>query len=76
MSAHFFLHFPNYSNERSTSLNIIGSIDDIFLRKTDLKVTETLLYGDNYSNNSSNTLIWNATIAFLIATKTFGVPVF
>ena len=60
---------PNFSNERSTFLNIIGSIDRNILTRSDPQVTETLLYGDSNSNNI--TLILNATIDFLIVTKRF-----
>ena len=68
-SAHYLLHCPNFSNERSTFLNIIGSIDRNILTRSDSQVTETLLYGNSNSNNITNTLILNATIDFLIAAK-------
>ena len=58
-STHFLLHCLNYSNERSTFLNIIGSIDWNDLT-SDLQATETRLYGDSNSNNIINTLILNA----------------
>ena len=45
-SAHFLLHYPNFSSKRSTFLNIIGSIDRNILRRSDSQVTETLFYGD------------------------------
>ena len=72
-SAHFLLHCPNFSNERSTFLNIIGSIDRNILTRSDSQVTETLwyYYGDSNSINITNTLILNATIYFVIATKRF-----
>ena len=50
-SAHYLLHCPNFSNERSTFLNIIGSIDRNILTRSDPTVTETLLYGDSNSSN-------------------------
>ena len=70
-SAHFLLHCPNFSNERSACLNIIGSIDRNILTGSDSQITEALLYGDSNSNNVTSTLIVNATIDFLIATKRF-----
>ena len=73
-SAHYLLHCPNFSNERSTFLNIIGSIDRNILRRSDPQVTETLLYGDSNPNNITNTLILNITIDLLIVTKGFDVP--
>ena len=72
--AHFLLHRPNYSNERSTFLNVIGSIDRNILTRHNSQVTETLLYGDSNLNNITNTLILNAMIDLLIATKRFDVP--
>ena len=79
MSAHFLHHCPKYLTGRSTSLNIIINIDENILRKNDFQLTETLFYGYNHSNESfniTNTLILNATIDFLIATKRFDVPLF
>ena len=45
-SAHFLLHCPSFFNERSTFLDIIGSIDRNILTRDNFRVTETLLYGD------------------------------
>ena len=70
-SAHFLLQYPNFSNERSAFLNIIGSINRNILTRNNLQVTETLLYGDSNSDNITNTLILNATIDFLIAATRF-----
>ena len=50
MSAHFLHHCLNYSNERSTFLNIIESIDKNILTRSDSQVAETLLYSDSNSN--------------------------
>ena len=71
---HFLLHCSNYSNERLTFLNIIRNIDSKILSKNDLKVTETLLYGDSSYDHTKNTLIMNATMEFLFASKRFDVP--
>ena len=57
--------------KKLTFLNIIGSTDRKILTRSYSQVTETLLYGDSNSNNITNTLILNATIDFLIATKRF-----
>ena len=51
MSAHFLLHCPNFSNERSAFLDIIGSIDRNIFTRDDSQVTQTLLYGDSNLNN-------------------------
>ena len=73
-SADYLLHCPNFSNERTTFLNIIGSINRNILTRSDPQVTETLLSGDSNSNNITLTL--NGTIDFLIATKRFDVSLF
>ena len=70
-SAHYLLHCLKFSNERSTFLNIIGSIHRNILTRSDPQITETLLYGDSNSNNITNILILNAMIDVLIATKRF-----
>ena len=73
-SAHYLLHCPNFLNERSAFLNIIGSIDRNILTRNDPQFTETLLYSDSNPSNVTNTLILNVTIDFLIVTKGFDVP--
>ena len=73
-STHFLPHCSNYSNERLTFLNIIRNIDRNILNKNDLKVTETLLYGDSSLDDTNNTLIMNATMEFLFPSKRFDVP--
>ena len=71
---HFLLHCSNFSSERLTFLNIIRNIDRNILDKNDLKVTETLLYGDSSSDDTNSTLIMNATIEFKITLKRFDMP--
>ena len=74
ISSHFLLQCSNYSNERLTFLNIIRNIDSNILNKNDLKVTETLLYGDSSYDDTKNTLIMNATMEFLFPSERFDVP--
>ena len=73
-STYVLLHCSNYSNEILTFLNITKNIDRNILNKNDLKVTEILLYGDSSSNNTNNSLIMNATMEFLFASKRFDMP--
>ena len=72
-SAHIFLHCPHYSNKRSTFLNTIRNINRHIFDKNDLQITETLLYGDRFLDDKSNTLILNAIIDFHFVTKRFDV---
>ena len=75
-STHFLLHCSNYSNERLTFLNIIRNIDRNNLNENDLKVTGTRLYGDSWLDDINKSVIMNATIEFLFASKRFHVPLF
>ena len=50
------------------------SIDCNILSKNGLKVTETLSYGNSSLDYTNNTLIMNATMEFLFASKRFDVP--
>ena len=72
-SAHFLLHCPHYSNERSTFMNTIRNINRHIFDKNNLQITETLLYVDSSLDDKSNTLILNATIDFLFVTKRLDV---
>ena len=47
------------------------NIDSDNLNKNELKVTETLPYGENSLDDTNNTLIMNAPMEFLIAFKGF-----
>ena len=60
-TAHFLLDCSNYSNERLTFLNIITNVYRNIVNKNDLKVRETLLYGDSSLNDTNNALVMNAT---------------
>ena len=70
-SAHFVLHCPYYSNERSTFLNTTRNINRNIFDKNDLQITETLLYGDSFLDDKTNTLISSTAIGFLFVTKRF-----
>ena len=74
-SAHFLIHCPHYSNERSTFLNTIRNINRNIFDKNDLQITETLFYGDSFYDKS-NTLILNGTIDFPFVAKRSEVNLF
>ena len=52
-------------------LNKIKSINWIVLEFSDAVVTKILLFGDNALGDSSNTLILNSTIDYILSTKRF-----
>ena len=73
-SSHFLLHCPTYSNERMTFLNKIKKINYGILELSDTIMTKALLFGDSLLSYSTNTLILNSKIDYVIATKRFDDP--
>ena len=70
-STHYLLRCPTYTNERMTLLNKIESTDCRISEFSDAVVTKILLFGDNTLSDSSNTLILNSAIDYIISTKRF-----
>ena len=68
---HYLLYCPTYMNERMNPLNKIKSINCCILGSSDAAVTKSLLFGDNTLSYSSNTLILNPTIEYIISTQIF-----
>ena len=58
-----------------TFLNKINNINYGILELSDTMMTKTLLFGDSLLSYSTNTLILNSTIDFVIATKRFDDPI-
>ena len=54
-----------------TFLSKIKSINWIILEFSDAVVTKILLFGDNALGDSSNTLILNSKIDYILSTKRF-----
>ena len=50
------------------------NIDSNILNKNEMKVTKILAYGDSSLDDTNNTLIMNAPMEFLIASKRSDVP--
>ena len=64
-------HSPTYKNERMALLDTIKSINcDIFVF-SDAVVTKILLFGDDTLSASSNALILNSEIDYIISTTRF-----
>ena len=61
----------NKYNEILTFLNKIKSINCSILESSDAALTKILLFGDNNVSNSSNTIILNSTIEYIISTQRF-----
>ena len=58
-----------------TLLNKIKGINCSILEFSDAVVTIILLFGDNTLSDSSNTLILNSTIDYIISTKRVDDPI-
>ena len=72
--SHFLLHCPLYLNNRTTFLNNLTSIKSDLLDKSDLTLTNFLLYGDVSLSTETNTAILNSTIDFLLESRRFEEP--
>ena len=70
-STHHLLHCPTYTNERLTLLNKIKNINCSILVSSNAALTKILLFGNNTLSISSNTLILNSTIEYIISTQRF-----
>ena len=73
-NCHYLLHYPNFTNERSTLLSIVLTINKNSLTSCDTTIVKLLLYGDEYLDLETNTLILNASVDFIISSKRFDGP--
>ena len=56
-TAHFLLHCPQFSTQRSTLFNQIKSIDSSILNQNNSNFTKTLVFGESLNSATTNTLI-------------------
>ena len=68
-TCHYLLHCPNYTNERSTLLNIVSTINENSLTSCDATTVKLLLYGDKFLDTETNYLILNASVDFILLSK-------
>ena len=59
---------------RNTLLSKISEIDGDVITRSDLVLIETLLFGDNLISQCNNSIILDATIAFIVTSKRFDDP--
>ena len=59
---------------RNTLLIVISEINSELITHNDLVFIETLLFGDNSFCQYDNSRILDATIAFIVTSKTFDYP--
>ena len=56
---------------RNTLLSKISEINSDLITRSDLALIETLLFGDNSLSKYDNSIILDATIAFIVTSKRF-----
>ena len=75
-TAYFLLHCPNYLHERKNLLDNIKSVLPNILKQSNYFINNVLLFGDTSLDDSSNTIILNATINYITSTKKFNGSTF
>ena len=73
-TCHYLLHCPNFTNEKSTLLNIVSTINENNLTSCDATFIKLILYGDESLDLGTNTLILNASVNFILSTERFDDP--
>ena len=71
---HVFLYCGNFMECRNALLSKISEIDSDFITRNDLALIETFLFGDNLFSQYDNSRILDVTIAFIVTSKRFDVP--
>ena len=71
---HFLLSCLNYSGERLSLLSKIRNIIPNILQNTNSQITRFFLHGDKNFTASTNFIILNSTIEYIVATKRFDEP--
>ena len=75
-TSHVLLSCPNYSDEKSTVLSKTRNINPNILENTISKITQFFLYGGKDFTTSTNFIVLNLTVEYILLTKRFGEPVF
>ena len=75
-TVYVFLHYPSFTNERSTLFTTLCNLDSKLFGNTDSFVTNILLFGKESLNTNQSMAILNATTEFTLSTKRFDEPLF
>ena len=62
-----------YSDERTNFFNNIRNIDENSLHRSDSRISEMLLFGISYFNDTKKKSVLNTTIESILSTKKFDV---
>ena len=72
----YFLHCPNFSTARNTSLNEITIVDRSIIDHDEIKIIQTFHYGSPTYCVNDNKLVLDASIKYILETKRFDGPIF
>ena len=75
-TVHYFLHRPNFSTARNTFLNEIAIVDRSIIDQDEIKIIQTLLYGNPTCSVNDSKLILDASMKYILETKRFDGPIF
>ena len=73
-TSHFLLHYPSFKGEQYILLSTLNKIDCKLLELTKSSLSQTLLYGNTLFDKEKNTLIFNATLEYILSTERFEEP--
>ena len=74
-TVHYFLHCSNFLSARNTFLNEISVTDRSIIDEDEIKIIQTLLYGNSIYSANDNKLILDATIKYIWETERFEGPI-
>ena len=72
----FFLYCALFTNQRRTLLSTVNDIDNSLTNTNDSILTYILLFGKASLDTSTNTLLLNATMNYIISTNIFEGSIF
>ena len=72
----FFLHCPQFVNERRTLLSTLGNFNDNWLENTSNALTLSLLFGNTSLSPSDNSKILSAPTNLILSTKKIDEQLF
>ena len=75
-TAHYLLHCTSYLHERKPLVGNIKSVLPNILEQSYFSINNALLFRDTSLDESSNTIILNATINYISSTKRFDDSIF
>ena len=75
-TVHYFLHCPSFSTARNSFLSEIVIVDRSIIDQDEIKIIQTLFYGNPTYSVTDKKLILDARIKYILETKRFDGPIF